>query len=283
MKAPYVLKADGLAAGKGVLIIEDLEHAKEELKSMLLDAKFGDASARVVIEEFLSGIELSCFVLTDGQSYKTLPTAKDYKRIGEGDTGLNTGGMGAISPVPFADDTFMQKVTSRIIEPTISGLKKDGIPYVGFIFIGLIKVGDDPYVIEYNVRMGDPETEVVIPRISSDLALLFSATANGKLDETHLEIDARTAATVMMVSGGYPESYTRGYEITGLDRVEKQLVFHAGTNKSDSGKICTEGGRVLAVTALNQDMESALKQAYDGVAQVAFTNAYFRSDIGFDL
>ncbi|MDA8686553.1 phosphoribosylamine--glycine ligase [Robiginitalea sp.] len=283
MKAPYVLKADGLAAGKGVLIIEDLEHAKEELKSMLLDAKFGDASARVVIEEFLSGIELSCFVLTDGQSYKTLPTAKDYKRIGEGDTGLNTGGMGAISPVPFADDTFMQKVTSRIIEPTISGLKKDGIPYVGFIFIGLIKVGDDPYVIEYNVRMGDPETEAVIPRISSDLALLFSATANGKLDETHLEIDARTAATVMMVSGGYPESYTRGYEITGLDRVEKQLVFHAGTSKSDSGKICTEGGRVLAVTALNQDMESALKQAYDGVAQVAFTNAYFRSDIGFDL
>lgn len=283
MHSPYVLKADGLAAGKGVLIIEDLEHAKEELKSMLLDAKFGDASARVVIEEFLSGIELSCFVLTDGKSYKTLPTAKDYKRIGEGDTGLNTGGMGAISPVPFADDTFMQKVTSRIIEPTISGLKKDGIPYVGFIFIGLIKVGDDPYVIEYNVRMGDPETEVVIPRISSDLALLFSATANGKLDETHLEIDARTAATVMMVSGGYPESYTRGYEITGLDRVEKQLVFHAGTSKSDSGKICTEGGRVLAVTALNQDMESALKQAYDGVAQVAFTNAYFRSDIGFDL
>ena len=283
MHSPYVLKADGLAAGKGVLIIEDLEHAKEELKSMLLDAKFGDASARVVIEEFLSGIELSCFVLTDGKSYKTLPTAKDYKRIGEGDTGLNTGGMGAISPVPFADDTFMQKVTSRIIEPTISGLKKDGIPYVGFIFIGLIKVGDDPYVIEYNVRMGDPETEAVIPRISSDLALLFSATANGKLCETHLEIDARTAATVMMVSGGYPESYTRGYEITGLDRVEKQLVFHAGTSKSDSGKICTEGGRVLAVTALNQDMESALKQAYDGVAQVAFTNAYFRSDIGFDL
>lgn len=283
MHSPYVLKADGLAAGKGVLIIEDLEHAKEELKSMLLDAKFGDASARVVIEEFLSGIELSCFVLTDGKSYKTLPTAKDYKRIGEGDTGLNTGGMGAISPVPFADDTFMQKVTSRIIEPTISGLKKDGIPYVGFIFIGLIKVGDDPYVIEYNVRMGDPETEAVIPRISSDLALLFSATANGKLCETHLEIDARTAATVMMVSGGYPESYTRGYEITGLDRVEKQLVFHAGTSKSDSGKICTEGGRVLAVTALNPDMESALKQAYDGVAQVAFTNAYFRSDIGFDL
>lgn len=283
MHSPYVLKADGLAAGKGVLIIEDLEHAKEELKSMLLDAKFGDASARVVIEEFLSGIELSCFVLTDGKSYKTLPTAKDYKRIGEGDTGLNTGGMGAISPVPFADDTFMQKVTSRIIEPTISGLKKDGIPYVGFIFIGLIKVGDDPYVIEYNVRMGDPETEAVIPRISSDLALLFSATANGKLCETHLEIDARTAATVMMVSGGYPESYTRGYEITGLDRVEKQLVFHAGTSKSDSGKICTEGGRVLAVTALNQDIESALKQAYDGVAQVAFTNAYFRSDIGFDL
>ena len=283
MHSPYVLKADGLAAGKGVLIIEDLEHAKEELKSMLLDAKFGDASARVVIEEFLSGIELSCFVLTDGKSYKTLPTAKDYKRIGERDTGLNTGGMGAISPVPFADDTFMQKVTSRIIEPTISGLKKDGIPYVGFIFIGLIKVGDDPYVIEYNVRMGDPETEAVIPRISSDLALLFSATANGKLCETHLEIDARTAATVMMVSGGYPESYTRGYEITGLDRVEKQLVFHAGTSKSDSGKICTEGGRVLAVTALNQDIESALKQAYDGVAQVAFTNAYFRSDIGFDL
>ena len=282
MHAPYVLKADGLAAGKGVLIIEDLEHAKEELKSMLLEAKFGEASARVVIEEFLSGIELSCFVLTDGQSYKILPTAKDYKRIGEGDTGLNTGGMGAISPVPFADDTFMQKVTSRIIEPTISGLQKDGIPYVGFIFIGLIKVGDDPYVIEYNVRMGDPETEVVIPRIASDLVSLLAATAHGKLASESMEINPKTAATIMMVSGGYPEAYSKGYEIFGLENIKDQTVFHAGT-EGETGSVRTSGGRVLAVTALEADVNRAVSLAYKGVSQISFKGAYYRSDIGFDL
>jgi phosphoribosylamine--glycine ligase len=282
MRPPYVLKADGLAAGKGVLILEDLEIAKEELKAMLLDAKFGEASARVVIEEFLSGIELSCFVLTDGNTYKVLPTAKDYKRIGEGDTGLNTGGMGAISPVPFADDAFMEKVTERIIKPTISGLQKDGIPYVGFIFIGLIKVGEDPYVIEYNVRMGDPETEVVIPRIASDLVSLLKATAHGSLALQDMEINPKTAATVMMVSGGYPEGYSKGYEIFGLENIKDQTVFHAGTDLKQ-GVVCTSGGRVLAVTALESDMDKALASAYEGAGQISFKNAYFRTDIGFDL
>lgn len=282
MRPPYVLKADGLAAGKGVLILEDLEIAKEELKAMLLDAKFGEASARVVIEEFLSGIELSCFVLTDGNTYKVLPTAKDYKRIGEGDTGLNTGGMGAISPVPFADDAFMEKVTERIIEPTISGLQKDGIPYVGFIFIGLIKVGEDPYVIEYNVRMGDPETEVVIPRIASDLVSLLKATAHGSLALQDMEINPKTAATVMMVSGGYPEGYSKGHEIFGLENIKDQTVFHAGTDLKQ-GSVRTSGGRVIAITALESDMDKAIASAYEGVSQINFQDAYFRSDIGFDL
>lgn len=282
MTPPYVLKADGLAAGKGVLILNDLASAKLELKAMLLDAKFGIAGARVVIEEFLSGIELSCFVLTDGKTYKVLPTAKDYKRIGEGDTGLNTGGMGAISPVPFADDAFMQKVTERIIEPTISGLQKDGIPYVGFIFIGLIKVGDEPFVIEYNVRMGDPETEVVIPRINSDLALLMEATARGTLNAQEVTIDSRTAVTVMMVSGGYPEAYSKGYEINGTEAVAESIVFHAGTQKKD-GTIITDGGRVLAVTALHKELNEALKTSYLDIQQITFRDAYFRKDIGFDL
>ena len=283
MKPPYVLKADGLAAGKGVLILEDLETAKSELKAMLVEAKFGSAGARVVIEEFLSGIELSCFVLTDGISYKILPTAKDYKRIGEGDTGLNTGGMGAVSPVPFANRAFMDKIEQRIIRPTIDGLKKEGIPYVGFVFIGLIKVGEDPFVIEYNVRMGDPETEVVIPRIASDLAELMQATAEGRLGEAELRIDPRSAATVMMVSGGYPGSYEKGYEIKGLDLVEQAVVFHAGTRSGEQGEVLTHGGRVLAVTSLAGDFNQALANSYENLEKIAFRNAYYRRDIGFDL
>jgi phosphoribosylamine--glycine ligase len=282
MNPPYVLKADGLAAGKGVLILNDLESAKLELKAMLLDSKFGSAGTRVVIEEFLSGIELSCFVLTDGKTYKILPTAKDYKRIGEGDTGLNTGGMGAVSPVPFADKTFMQKVEDKIIKPTIIGLEKEGIPFVGFIFIGLIKVGDEPYVIEYNVRMGDPETEVVIPRITSDLALLMEATARGTLKEQELVVDARSAVTVMMVSGGYPEDYTKGYQINGTESVSESIVFHAGTQERD-GNTVTDGGRVIAVTSLDMNFEQALNKAYRDIQQISFQDAYFRKDIGFDL
>lgn len=283
MTPPYVLKADGLAAGKGVLILEDLETAKNELKAMLLDAKFGQAGSRVVIEEFLSGIELSCFVLTDGKSYKTLPTAKDYKRIGEGDTGLNTGGMGAVSPVPFADRAFMEKIEQRIIRPTIDGLKKEGISYVGFVFIGLIKVGEDPYVIEYNVRMGDPETEVVIPRIDSDLALLMQATAAGKLTEVELQVSPKSAATVMMVSGGYPGSYEKGHPITGLDPVSGSVVFHAGTRPGPNGEVVSDGGRVLAVTSLASDFKQALAQSYENLEKIGFKDAYYRRDIGFDL
>lgn len=283
MTPPYVLKADGLAAGKGVLILEDLQTAKNELKAMLLDAKFGQAGSRVVIEAFLSGIELSCFVLTDGKSYKTLPTAKDYKRIGEGDTGLNTGGMGAVSPVPFADAVFMEKVEQRIIRPTIEGLKKEGISYVGFVFIGLIKVGEDPYVIEYNVRMGDPETEVVIPRIESDLAALMLATATGKLSEMNLNISSKAAATVMMVSGGYPGSYEKGHAIKGLDQVADSMVFHAGTRLSQHGEVVSDGGRVLAVTSLAGDFRHALAQSYKNLEKIGFTDAYYRRDIGFDL
>ena len=282
LNAPYVLKADGLAAGKGVLILNDLAEAQQELRNMLVDAKFGDASSKVVIEEFLDGIELSCFVLTDGKSYKILPTAKDYKRIGEGDTGLNTGGMGAVSPVPFADDEFMKKVEDRIVIPTITGLKNDNIEYKGFVFIGLIKVGNDPFVIEYNVRMGDPETEVVMPRLKSDLVALFQAVANQTLANESFEIDQRAATTVMMVSGGYPEDYEKGKVITGLDQVENSIVFHAGTTEKD-GHVVTNGGRVLAVTSYGENFEDALKQSYQNVEKIKFDKSYYRTDLGFDL
>lgn len=279
---PYVLKADGLAAGKGVVILNNLEAAREELRAMLVEAKFGGASKTVVIEEFLDGIELSVFVLTDGKNYKVLPTAKDYKRIGEGDTGLNTGGMGAISPVPFANKSFMDKVHERIIKPTVEGLRKDNLPYVGFIFIGLIKVGEDPFVIEYNVRMGDPETEVVVPRIKNDLLEVFLSMANQSLDSVQLEIDERSATTVMAVSGGYPEAYENGKEIGGFDKVSDALVFQAGTQLKE-GKIVTNGGRVLAVTAFGSDYKEALKKSYQNIEKLHFDKIYYRKDIGFDL
>ena len=282
LQPPYVLKADGLAAGKGVVILEDLTEAKEELKTMLVDAKFGNASATVVIEEFLAGIELSVFVLTDGSGYKVLPTAKDYKRIGEGDTGLNTGGMGAISPVPFADEAFMDKIHQRVVKPTVEGLKKDNLPYKGFIFIGLIKVGDEPKVIEYNVRMGDPETEVVIPRIQNDLVEVFEAVANGTLDDIELELDPRTASTVMLVSGGYPEAYEKGKEITGFNALEDSLVFHAGTQLKD-GKVVTSGGRVMAITSYGDNFKQALATSYKNIENIKFQNMNYRKDIGFDL
>ena len=281
LQAPYVLKADGLAAGKGVLIIQDLEEAKEELAKML-GGKFGDASTTVVIEEFLDGIELSVFVLTDGKNYKILPTAKDYKRIGEGDAGLNTGGMGAISPVPFVDDVLMEKIEERIVKPTINGLAKEHIEYKGFVFIGLIKVGDEPKVIEYNVRMGDPETEVVLPRIQSDLVQLFKAVSNGTLSEETLEIDERSATTVMLVSGGYPEAYEKGKVITGIDTVESSIVFHAGTATKD-GEIVTNGGRVIAVTSFDKDFKEAIKKSYQNIEKLHFDRMYYRTDIGFDL
>ena len=282
LQSPYVLKADGLAAGKGVLILNDLEEAKTELRNMLVHAKFGNASAKVVIEEFLDGIELSCFVLTDGQHFKVLPTAKDYKRIGEGDTGLNTGGMGAVSPVPFADIVLLEKIKTRIVKPTVEGLQKDGIEYIGFVFIGLIIVKGEPIVIEYNVRMGDPETEVVVPRIKSDLVELFQAVADGKLNEVSLEIDERSATTVMIVSGGYPEEYEKGKEISGLDKVEGSLVFHAGT-KLENGKVVTNGGRVLAVTSFGNNFQDATKKTYQNIDKLHFDKMYFRKDIGFDL
>lgn len=282
LKAPYVLKADGLAAGKGVVILEKLDEAKLELENMLVDAKFGDASSKVVIEEFLSGIELSCFVLTDGKSYKMLPTAKDYKRIGEGDTGLNTGGMGAVSPVPFATDEFMQKVEQRIVIPTVKGLQEDELDFKGFVFIGLIKVGDDPFVIEYNVRMGDPETEVVMPRIKSDVVELFVSLAKQELDQVELEIDSRTATTVMLVSGGYPEDYEKGKVITGFDKVDDSIVFHAGTTMKNN-EIVTNGGRVLAVTSYGNNYEEALKKSYQNIDKLNFDKIYYRKDIGFDL
>ena len=282
LKAPYVLKADGLAAGKGVLILNDLEEAKMELTAMLVQEKFGNASSKVVIEEFLDGIEMSSFVLTDSEHYVILPNAKDYKRIGEGDKGLKTGGMGAISPVPFAYNTFLNKVEERVIKPTIEGLKKDKIVYVGFIFIGLIKVNNEPFVIEYNVRMGDPETEVVIPRIKSDLLDLFIATAEKKLDKYALELDERSAATVMMVSGGYPESYEKGMEISGLEDVEDSIVFHAGTKLVDN-KVLTSGGRVLAVTSFGKNFKEALDQSYTNIAKIKYDQMNFRKDIGFDL
>ena len=282
LNPPYVLKADGLAAGKGVVILNDLNEAKIELKAMLVDKKFGSASATVVIEEFLDGIELSVFVLSDGDSYKVLPTAKDYKRIGEGDTGLNTGGMGAISPVPFASKGFMDKIEHRIVKPTVEGLKKDNMPYKGFIFIGLIKVGEDPKVIEYNVRMGDPETEVVLPRIKNDLVELLQAVANEKLSEVELQLDERTATTVMTVSGGYPGSYEKGKVIKGIESIEDSLVFHAGT-AIKNGKVVTNGGRVMAITSFGSDFKSALSKSYQNVEKLSFEGMNYRKDLGFDL
>ena len=282
LKPPYVLKADGLAAGKGVLIISDLNEAKAELSNMLVDAKFGEASSKVVIEEFLDGIELSCFVLTDGKNYKILPTAKDYKRIGEGDTGLNTGGMGAISPVPFADEELMQKIEERIVKPTINGFQKDNLPYKGFVFIGLIKVGDEPKVIEYNVRMGDPETEAVLPRLKSDLVELFATFKDQTLNTKTLEIDDKSAITVVLVSGGYPENYEKGKEIFGIETVEDSIVFHAGTT-SNNGKTVTSGGRVLAITSYGDDYKKALKKSYQNIEKLCFDKMYYRKDLGFDL
>ncbi|WP_445954869.1 phosphoribosylamine--glycine ligase [Yeosuana sp.] len=282
LNPPYVLKADGLAAGKGVVILKDLNDAKAELKSMLVDAKFGKASTKVVIEEFLDGIELSCFVLTDGKNYKILPTAKDYKRIGEGDTGLNTGGMGAVSPVPFATDEFLDKIEEQIVKPTINGFKKDNLPYVGFVFIGLIKVGDDPKVIEYNVRMGDPETEVVLPRLKNDFVEILLAMANGTLDKINIDIDERAATTIMLVSGGYPEAYEKGKEITGMDTVKDSIVFHAGANLKD-GKVVTSGGRVMAITSYGKTYGEAIKKTYQNIEKLHFDKMYYRKDIGFDL
>jgi len=282
MNPPYVLKADGLAAGKGVLIIDNLQNAKDELRSMILDKKFGDSSSKVVIEEFLHGIELSCFVLTDGKNYKTLPFAKDYKKIGEGDTGLNTGGMGAISPVPFLDNKFLEKIEERIIKPTIHGIKKENMEYMGVVFIGLIKVGQDPYVIEYNVRMGDPETEVVFPRIKNDLLDLFNSMGSTEFEDIKLQIDDRHAATIIMVSGGYPLDYEKNKIISGLTEETDSIIFHAGTKKVDDNFL-TNGGRVMAVTSLSENYKDAVKSSYDQIKKISFDQAYFRQDIGFDL
>jgi phosphoribosylamine--glycine ligase len=281
LKAPYVLKADGLAAGKGVLIIDDYDEACLELDNML-SGKFGTAGNTVVIEEFLSGIELSVFVLTDGNNYVILPEAKDYKRIGEGDTGLNTGGMGAVSPVPFADAAFMQKIEDRIIRPTVNGLKKENIPYKGFIFLGLIKVNNKPYVIEYNVRMGDPETEVVMPRLTSDLLELLMAAGKGTLIQQKCDVDPRTAVTMVMVSGGYPGNYKKGIKVTGLMDVEKSIAFHAGTTINNDETV-TAGGRVFAVTSLGSSIEEARQQSLKNSKKITFEGKYYRKDIGFDL
>ena len=277
LDAPYVLKADGLAAGKGVLILNNLDEAKAELRSMLVDAKFGAASSKVVIEEFLDGIELSCFVLTDGKNYKILPTAKDYKRIGEGDTGLNTGGMGAVSPVPFADAVLLEKIETRIVKPTIQGFQNDNIDYKGFI-----NVKEEPIVIEYNVRMGDPETEVVMPRLKSDLVEIFDAIAKQELDKITLEIDERSATTIMVVSGGYPEEYEKGKEISGLETIEDSLVFHAGT-KLENGQVVSNGGRVLAITSYGNSFDEAIKKSYQNINKLHFDKMNYRKDIGFDL
>ena len=278
---PYVLKADGLAAGKGVIILEDLDSAKLEVAKML-GGKFGAASKKLVIEEFLSGIEFSVFVLTDGKDYVVLPEAKDYKRIGEGDSGLNTGGMGAVSPVPFVDKAMMRKVEEKIIQPTIRGIQAEGMDYRGFVFLGLIAVGDEPMVIEYNVRMGDPETEVVIPRMKTDLVDLLMACSEGRLHEVKIESDDRSACTVMVVSEGYPEAYEKGKDITGLDEVEESLVFHAGT-KLESAKLKTSGGRVMAFTSFGADHKEALAKSYSSISRVCFDGIHFRKDIGFDL
>ena len=282
LNSPYVLKADGLAAGKGVLIIDKIEEAKQELNAMVLKKKFGDASSKVVIEEFLEGLEFSVFVLSDGESYKILPSAKDYKRIGEGDQGLNTGGMGAVSPVPFVDRFFMQKVDQEIIKPTVEGLKKDGILYQGFIFIGLIKVGTEAKVIEYNVRMGDPETEVIIPRIKSDLLNLLKGIGDGTFSEKDLNISDEAAATVMLVSEGYPEKYEKGFIINGLDKDCDSIFFHAGTISRDE-KIITNGGRVIAVTSFGKDIGEAINKSYKNINEISFKGKQFRNDIGFDL
>ncbi len=281
LKAPYVLKADGLAAGKGVLILSDLQEAEAELENML-GGKFGAASEKVVIEEYLSGIELSVFVLTDGTSYLILPEAKDYKRIGEGDTGLNTGGMGAVSPVPFADELFMQKVEKRIVIPTITGLKKEGIPFRGFLFLGLINTGGEPMVIEYNVRMGDPETEVVMPRISSDFLEILALAGQDRLHEAVLKTDPRTVTTVMLVSGGYPGHYEKGRVISGTEAVTDSILFHAGTQRSGEDLV-TSGGRVMAVSSYGKDMKEALERSYAGARKIAFEGMNYRKDIGFDL
>jgi len=281
MQAPYVLKADGLAAGKGVLIIDNLAEAQASLKEML-DGQFGAASSKVVIEEFLSGVELSVFAITDGKDYQILPEAKDYKRIGEGDTGLNTGGMGAISPVPFADKAFMQKIEDRIVKPTVDGLKQDGIPYNGFIFFGLINCSGEPYVIEYNVRMGDPETEAVMLRVKSDFVDLLLAAADGTMNEQQIEIDERAAVTVMLVSGGYPGAYTKGIPMSGFETTENSILFHAGTKLKD-GDILTDGGRVLAISSYGSDMKEALAQSYANAEKINFEGKYYRKDLGFDL
>ena len=282
MIPPYVLKADGLAAGKGVLIIDNPNEAKNELTEMLLNSKFGDASKSVVVEEFLDGIELSCFVLTDGKNYKLLPSAKDYKRIGEGDTGLNTGGMGAISPPPFLTKDFMRKVEKKIIQPTIDGLMKDKIIYKGFIFFGLIKVKEEPYVIEYNVRMGDPESEAVLPRIKSDLLELLYSVSKGQLNHQEVIIDNKESATVFLVSGGYPEQYEKNKEIFGLDKVSGSIVFHAGA-KYEEGKVKTNGGRVIAITSMGATVKEALDKSYNSIKNISFEKMNYRGDIGFDL
>lgn len=282
LSPPYVIKADGLAAGKGVVISGSLDEAKQTVKEMLEDAKFGEASSKVVIEEFLHGIELSVFVLTDGVSYRVLPAAKDYKRIGENDTGLNTGGMGAVSPVPFADASFLNKVQERVVIPTIEGLKKEKIDYQGFVFIGLMNCNGDPYVIEYNCRMGDPETEVVLPRIKTDLVDLFSAVAETRLKEVSVEVDDQYVVTVVAVSGGYPEKYKNGKVISGFDRPTESVIFHAGT-KSDNGNVVTAGGRVLAVTSRGSNIEEALRKSYETLNRINYEDIYYRKDIGKDL
>ena len=282
LQPPFVLKADGLAAGKGVLILNSLEEAKMELEEMVANQKFGEASSTVVIEEFLKGIELSVFVLTDGINYKILPSAKDYKRIGEGDAGLNTGGMGAISPVPFADEDFLNKVEELVVKPTITGLQKDGIDYRGFIFIGLMNDNGNPSVVEYNVRMGDPETEVVLPRIESDLFDLFEGVANQNLDEKSFSVTEKTAVTVMLVSGGYPEAYEKNKVITGFESVEESIVFHAGTTIKDN-KVVTNGGRVMAITSFGNTINEALEKSYNSINKIHFDEINFRKDIGFDL
>ncbi|MCB0430343.1 MAG: phosphoribosylamine--glycine ligase [Flavobacteriales bacterium] len=283
VQPPYVIKADGLAAGKGVLICEEKASAQQALQDMMVDSKFGTAGDKVVIEAFLEGIELSVFVLTDGTSYRILPSAKDYKRIGEGDTGLNTGGMGAVSPVPFATVAFLNKVEERVVIPTIRGLQLDKIPYTGFIFIGLMNVNGDPFVIEYNVRMGDPETEVVMPRLECDLVELLTACARGELAGANLQISNDTVVTVVMVSGGYPEAYEKNIPVRGIDKPSESLIFQAGTGRDEGGRIVTKGGRVLAVTSRGTNITQALTRSYRTIGQIAFDKMYFRKDIGFDL